>query len=529
LGRLPGRGIVVRLARDGEQMETLDGVVRTFTCDDLLICDGERNPQGIAGIMGGAAAEVSDDTTEILLESAYFEASGIAKTSKRLGLRSEASARFERGVDPNGVGTGAQRAMDLFAQVATAQAAAGAIDVYPQRIERPRITVRTPRVNQFLGRDDTSTEIRGLLTPLGIETEGDGDTFVALAPTWRPDLEREIDVIEEVARRVGLQHITRTIPSSPEKIGGLTPAQRDRRTIADVLVGAGYDEAYTLPLLAPVDLTRAGYDADGVIEVENPLRAEESILRPYVLPGLLRAAAFNASHGNPDVALFELGTVFSAPSAGQTLPDEGPHVAAVRTGRVRRAPHEPDRDVTAADMVAAVEALAQELRLASFQLVAGTWPGMHPVRTAHICVDGNVVGAVGEVDALVLEELDLPTPVVACELDVSALLAGTRRPRRAAPVSRFPASTIDLAFVVAETEPADAVLRSLVAGAGELAESVELFDVFRSDAIGEGFVSLAFAVRFRALDRTLTDDEVAVARQRAIEAVTSAHPARLRD
>ena len=172
IDRLAGRGIVVRMARDGEQLETLDGVTRTCTANDLLICDAERVAQGIAGIMGGAAAEVGDDTTEILLESAYFEASGIAKTSKRLGLRSEASARFERGIDPNGTATGAQRAMELFAEVARAQPAPGVIDVYPQPAERPRITVRTPRVNMLLGTDLTPRAVRDLLTPLGIEADG---------------------------------------------------------------------------------------------------------------------------------------------------------------------------------------------------------------------------------------------------------------------------------------------------------------------------------------------------------------------
>ncbi|HEX5096513.1 MAG TPA: phenylalanine--tRNA ligase subunit beta, partial [Acidimicrobiia bacterium] len=266
-----------------------------------------------------------------------------------------------------------------------------------------------------------------------------------------------------------------------------------------------------------------------VIEVENPLRAEESILRPRLLPGLLRAVAFNASHGNPDVALFELGTVFAPPNrAHDTLPEERLHLAAVRSGRVRRMPHEPDRDVIAADLVAALDAVAAELRLADVRLEATDWPGFHPVRTARVCVDGNTVGVVGEVDADVVAALELPAPVDAFEVEVDALLAGARRPRTARPVSRFPASTIDLAFVVDDTEPAGEILRTLEAAAGELCERVELFDVFRSDALGVGKVSLAFSVRFRALDRTLTDDEVASLRRQCIDAVTKTHAATLR-
>ncbi len=535
LGRLAGRGIVVRLAEPGEQMVTLDGVTRTFTGEDLLICDAERTAQGVAGVMGGAEAEVADDTTEILLESAYFEPSGIARTAKRLGLRSEASARFERGVDPNGTATGAMRAMELFQEVAAAEPAAGAIDVYPVPVERPRITVRTSRVNALLGTELPTGEIRALLTPLGIETEqvetegGSDDDFTAVAPTYRPDLEREIDIVEEVARRVGLQNIARTVPSNPAKIGALTPAQRERRAIADVLVGAGYDEAFALPLLAPTDLTRAGCTVDGVIEVENPLRAEESLLRPGLLPGLLRAAAFNAAHGTPSVALFESGSVFAPAAPGETLPTERVHVAVVRTGAIRRAPHEPDRVAVPADAVALVAAIAEELRLADWRLVAtDDAPGFHPVRTAAVLVDDERAGVVGEVAPDVIDALELAAPVIAFELDLGALHGAARISRASRAVSRFPMSSIDLAFVVDDAVPAGDVLATLHETAGDLAEWVELFDVFRSDALGAGRVSLAFKISFRAPDRTLTDDEVAGLRQQLIDAVVRAHRAELR-
>lgn len=528
LGRLAGRGVVVRLARDGEQMETLDGVVRTLTADDLLVCDADSVPQGIAGVMGGADAEVGPATTEVLLESAYFEPSGIARTAKRLGLRSEASARFERGIDPNGTASGAQRAMDLLREVAAAQVDRRAIDEYPRPVGRARIQVRTARVNALLGTDLSADDVRALLAPLGIAHESTGDTFTVLAPTFRPDLEREIDVVEEVARRVGLQHIPRTVPSNPEKIGGLTPAQRDRRTVVDVLVGAGHDEAYTLPLLAPADLERAGLPLDGVIEVENPLRAEESLLRPRLAPGLLRAVATNAAHGTPDVALFEVGTVFGPPAAGAVLPTEAVHVAAVRAGVVRRSPHEPDRDASVHDLVAVLEAVAQELRLADWRLEAGPAPGLHPARAARVLVDGADAGVVGEVDRDVVRALDLPVPVHLLELRLDALLGAARVARRAAPVSRFPASAVDLAFVVPEGVAAGDVQRTIRAAAGPALESVRLFDVFRSEALGAGRVSLAFSLRFRAADRTLTDEEVGALRGAVIDAVVAAHDAELR-
>jgi phenylalanyl-tRNA synthetase beta chain len=524
LSRLAGRGIVVRLARDGEKMTTLDGVERTLTDADLLICDGERVAQGIAGIMGGAAAEVSDTTTEILLESAYFEPSGIARTAKRLGLRSEASARFERGVDPNNAGSGAVRAMELFVRVASAVPAAGAIDVYPHPIEPRRITVRTERVNQLLGTTLRADEISSYLIPLGIGMEGN----LALAPTFRPDLEREIDLVEEVARRVGLDQIARTVPSNSNKIGALSARQRDRRTVTDVLVGAGYDEVFTLPLLAPTDLTNVGVQPEQVIEVENPLRAEESILRPALLPGVLRAVAYNVAHGALDVALFENGTAFGPPRAGDTLPAERRSLAFARSHQAHRAPHEPNRDVDVYDATAALSALAQELRVSDLQLEAATVDGFHPTRAARVLVDGKPIGVVGEVAAAVIDSLSLVAPVVAGEIDVDALLAGTRTDWLARPVSRFPASSVDLAFVIADTIPAAALQTTLAAAGGELLEDVALFDVFRSETLGPDKISLAFALRFRALDRTLTDEEVRVLRQKCIDAVVSTHAADLR-
>ncbi len=524
LDRLAGRGIVVRLAQRGEKMETLDGVQRELGPDDLLICDAERVAQGIAGIMGGAAAEVSEGTTRVLLESAYFEASGIAKTSKRLGLRSEASARFERGVDPNDVAAGAARAMELFAEVAAAQPVAGVIDLYPAPIAPARVTIRTDRVNRLLATDLRDGDVKALLTPLGIDVHGG----TAVVPTWRPDVEREIDLVEEVARRIGLDHITRSVPPNPDKTGSLTAVQRERRTIGDAMIGAGYDEIYTLPLVAPADLARAGVVTESLIEVENPLRAEESVLRPALLPGVLRAVAHNASHGNPDVALFELGRVFATPAPGATLPVEHLHLGVARSGRIVRTPYEPDREVSVYDMTAIVEVLAQELRLADWKLVAASPPGFHPVRAAAIVAGGVEIGAVGEIDGTVVDALGLPAPVMFCEIDIDGLLAAPRLSRASHPVPRYPASAIDLAFVVPVDVPAGEVLRVLRATGGEALESVRAFDVFRSDALGADRVSLAFAMRFRAPDRTLTDAEVGTLRDKCVAAVVSTFGAELR-
>ncbi|MGH8985507.1 MAG: phenylalanine--tRNA ligase subunit beta [Acidimicrobiia bacterium] len=529
LGRLGRRGIIVRLAREGERITTLDDVDRELTPDDLLICDAESVPQAIAGIMGGSTAEVSGTTTEILLESAYFQSMGVARSSKRLKLRSEASARFERGTDPEGVAAHADRAMELLAEVSAAAVAPEPVDEYPQPVARPQIGVRTSKVNRVLGTELADTEVLEALRPLGIDVEGSGDDLVAVAPTFRPDLEREIDLIEEVARRVGFAAIGRTVARPSDQVGGLTRRQRERRLVADILVGAGLSEAVTIPLVAPADLERAGAPRDRMVEAANPLRAEESVLRTRILPGLLRAAARNQARGLGDLALFEIGRVFFAASGGGVLlPDEPYHVAVVMTGTVRRRPVEDDRPVDAYDAVDVVRQLLDGVEIADSRIESGTRPGFHQGRTAGVVVDGTEIGVVGELDPHLLAGLELAEPVVALELDLDRVLAGERRDRSFRPPSTYPPSNIDLSFVVAEEVEAAAVATTLRDTTGELLEDLRLFDVFRAETVGAGRKSLAFGLRFRAPDRTLTDDEVGRLRQRGIDAVAKKHGGELR-
>jgi phenylalanyl-tRNA synthetase beta chain len=533
LARLGGRGIVVRMAGEGERITTLDGVERTLSAADLLICDANRAPQAIAGVMGAGDSEVSDATTEVLLESAYFTADGILRTSKRLGLRTESSARFERGVDPNGTGLAAERAWELFTEIASGQTGSGTLDEYPAPIEPIRVSLRTARVNDVLGTGLDTATIRGHLEPLGFtvpegtHAEGHGGVVEYVVPTYRPDCEREIDLIEEVARHHGYNNIARTLPRMKEPSGGLTPVQLGRRVVRDALLGAGLSEAYTFSLVAPADLAAAGLPAEG-IELENPLRAEESLLRTAVLPGLLKAAAFNAGHGLPDVGLFEIGHIFLPPPAGQTLPDEREHLAVVLAGTVFRLPHEPNRPLDGHDAVGRLETVAGALALADWSLEPGDAAGFAPGRAALVMADGAPAGAVGEIDPAVLARLGLAGPVAALEVNLSRLLDAGRKERRSVTPSRYPASTIDLAFVLDEAVPAGGAQRTLASTAGDLLEDVRLFDVFRSEALGPSKKSLAFGLRFRALDRTLTDEEVGGLRQRLIDAMAKEHGAVLR-
>jgi len=532
LAHLAGRGLVVRLAAAGELITTLDGVERRLHPDDLLVCDAERTPQAIAGIMGGADAEVRATTAEILLEAAYFEPQGISITSKRLGLRSESSARFERGVDPEGVLESSARAAELMEEVAGATMAPEPIDLYPAPIERPRITVRVERVNALLGTGLTAEAIPGLLAPLGIEVgpdpSGAPGRFVARPPTFRPDLEREIDVVEEVARRIGLDSIPRTLPPATRSGTGLSPRQRDRRLVVDALVGAGLAEAVTISLVAADAVRASGYTGE-VVEAANPLRAEESVLRPLIRTGLLHAAGRNAGHGLADVALFEVGHVFRPPTPEtEPLPSERDHVAVLMVGTRRRAPVEPDRPVDAYDAVDCLRVVSEALELADLRLESAPAPGFHATRTAAVLVDGAPAGHVGEYAPATLAAFDVPGPGVGFELDLDVLLAGARRDRSFRSPSRFPASSVDLAFVVDETVAAAEIVDALEGAAGELAEEIRCFDEFRSEALGPGRRSLAFAVRLRAADRTLTDSDVAEVRGACVREVERRFGAELR-
>jgi phenylalanyl-tRNA synthetase beta chain len=541
LAKLGGRGIVVRTASAGETITTLDDVERELTVEDLLICDAARVPQAVAGIMGGSTSEVSDSTTEILLEAAYFERMGIARTSKRLKLRSESSARFERGTDPDAVARNADRAMELLVQVADAQVAPDAVDVYPRPVERERIRLRASRVNAVLGTTLDAEDVWDSLAPLGIELDtpeiedgagaADGDTVVAIVPTFRPDLDREIDLVEEVARRIGFDQIGRTLPDTRGQVGALTVRQRERRLVADALVGAGFSEAITLSLVSPADLERAGAPLDRLVRATNPLRSEESVLRTAVLPGLLRAVAGNRNQGLVDVALFEVGRVFLSPEGGGgdgPLPDEPEHVALAGSGHVRRRPVEDDRPVDVYDAVDAVRAVLDALGVADVVLDPVTNPGFRAGRAARVLVSGVEAGTVGEIAPSVLDALNLEEPVVGAELVLDVLLDAPRRDRTFRAPSRFPASLLDLAFVADQSVAAAGIEATLHDELGEVLEAVRCFDDFRADTLGAGRRSLAFSLRLRAPDRTLTDAEAGELRARAVAAVERAHGAELR-
>jgi phenylalanyl-tRNA synthetase beta chain len=528
LDRLGGGGLLVRRARSGETIVTLDGEerrlgvpVRGGEADDCLICDADGSPVGIAGIMGGAASEISESTSRVLLEVANFKPMAIARTSARLGLRTEASVRFERGADPEALERAGARVCELVAGVGGTPAS-GSLDVRGDVAPPPVIRLRTDRVNAILGTDLDDETVRQHLTPLGFEVSREGPRVHGVrVPTFRPDSTREIDLIEEVARLHGYARIPRTVPPPPG-VGRLTPYQRDRRRVREVVAGTGASEAWTASFLAPGDHEAAGLDGPSV-EVENPLAAEESVLRRSLLPGMLRALAFNMSHRYPDLRLFEIGHVFGWPRPGEPLPDETEHLGVALAW--------PADDARSA--VEVWRALAGALRLESVSMQAAVRPGLHPTRSARLVAGdtGAELGGLGEVDPDVLSTFGLGGRIGRVgwiEVDLGLALTAPRRPRQARPVSRFPSSDVDLAFVVDDATPAGSVEETLATTGGDLLVDLALFDVYRGVGVPRGRRSLAFRLRFCALDHTLTDEEVGEVRQRCIEAVESEHPAALR-
>ena len=503
LDRVGGSGFRARWAVDGETIETLDGVSRTLVDADGVVADAEDVAVGIAGVMGGAATEIDGTTVTVALEMAWWDPMSIARTSRRLGLRSEASARFEKGADPEVV----ELAMRRFAELIGSEAALapGMADQRGDLPSREPVRVRVARVNRILGTDLGRDRIVEVLEPIGFATSKAGDDLDVVVPSFRPDSATEIDVIEEVARVHGYGRIARTVPRSG-LTGALNGRQVDRRRVRSAMLGLGLDEVMPLPFLAPGDLERAGLVADGIV-VTNPLVAEESVMRSSLLPGLLKTLAYNGSHRLYGLSLFEVGHVYRRPTEPQPLPDEREYLAVALAGREARA------------AVEVWSVLADALATRDYTLVAEAVPGLHATRTARIELASTPVGHVGEVDPSVSEAFEVGERVAWLEVDLEVLLGLSHGDLPFRPFSRYPSSDIDLAFEVDEETPAAVVESLLRSAAGSLLVDLGLFDVFRGEPVAEGRRSLAFAMRLQADDRTLTDAEVATVRQRCIDAV----------
>ncbi len=505
LDTLGGGGFRVRVADEGEQMRTLDGETRTFTSSDLLICDAHDEPIGIGGVMGGLDTEITEATTTVVLEIAWFHYLSVLQTSARLGLRSEASARYERGCDPYIIETAQARFVELLRETCPNLVVhAGMVDARGPglpSLERST-TVRISEVNRILGTRLVADDLPGLLDPIGFTVDGDGDTRRVAIPSWRPDSDVEIDVIEEVARHHGYANLGKTVPKSTVH-GNLSVRQQRRRELRDLLLGLGISEAMPNPFLAPDTLSKAGIEGP-TISITNPLVVEESVLRTSLRPGLLESIAYNESHRRPRVKLFEIGHVYP-PGSGE-LPDEYEALCVVLAGADAPAAMAVWREIS--------NSLGVGARIDQDRVP----PGLHATRSATLQAGKNPTGAVGEVDPRVLSRFEVAERVAVLELNLDEVLGREPKPAAWKPVSRMPSSDLDLAFVMDDTVPAEKLDKAIRQGAGSLLVDLELFDVFRGSSLGDGRRSLAFRLRLQAADRNLTDSDIADVRRGAVAA-----------
>jgi len=551
LDRLQG-GIVVRRAAPSEKLETLDGQSRALDAEDLLITDGS-GPIGLAGVMGGAATEIGASTTNVLIEAANFDPVSIARTARRHKLPSEASKRFERGVDPAVADAAAARVVQLLVRLA-----GGVADPLGSRhfaaIAAEPIELPAGYVASIVGVEYTGDEILSSLTEIGCTVEKAQAGLMVTPPSWRPDLTDKATLAEEVARIVGYDRIPSLLPTAPPG-RGLTRPQRLRRAAAHILAANGATEVLAYPFVSRGSNDVFGSPAAGgvaQIKLANALDGEAPFLRTSLIPGLVEVARRNLSRGLVDLSLYELGTVFrpetgrgygsgplpvgdSRPSAeilaalNDSIPPQPLHVAALFLGaRVHKQPAQPSVAHWLGDALEAAQQLARAVNV-RITPRGGTHQALHPGRTAEFFVSDTSIGFAGELLPALAGDLDLPRTVAVLELDLDAMIALAPEEVAPTPIATFPAATQDLSLVVADDVPAGDVLAAIVEGAGGLLEEARLVDDYRGTGLPDGAKSLTFALRFRASDRTLTAAEGTEAKLAGLALATQRFGAALRE
>jgi phenylalanyl-tRNA synthetase beta chain len=522
--------IDVRRARAGEHMTTLDGQERELTSDTLLITD-PTGPIALAGVMGGETTEVGEATVNILLESASFLPSSVSHTRRRLSLLSEASARFERGVDPAGCAAALDRAAALMAELAGGEVSPGIVDTYPLHAEPRRLTLRIARLHAILGAAIPAPEAAAILTRLGCEVTVRAGELDVLAPTFRPDLEREIDLIEEVLRVFGMERIEATLPAGRERVGELTRPQRWRERIGATLRACGLNETMTYSFADPADVGRLRdvlSEGELMPELLNPMSAEQSVLRRTLLPGLLRSVSYNQRRGVVDVHLYEIGSTYRS-ALGRKQPKERAMVAGVLAGSWHRPTwNDAAEPLGFFDAKGVLESLMRDLGAEKFSVREAEHPFLQPGRAADVVLGGEVIGWLGEVHPLVCAEFEASAPVTAFELDLASLVRAAKDVKRFTDVPRFPSVELDLALVVDEAISAQRVEQAVRSAGGKLLESVRVFDVYRGKGIDPGKKSVALALTYRASDRTLTAEEVDATHERLVRKACAAVGGELR-
>ena len=527
-------GITVRRAKTGEKLVTLDGQTRELGPEDLLITD-ESGPIGLAGVMGGESTEVSNSTVNVLVEAAHFDPVTIARSARRHKLGSEASKRFERGVDTRVAEFAAARVVQLLEVHAGGAADSLGADVNNVQPTAP-IFLPLEFTSSLVGVEYSSEQISKVLTEIGCVVAVVDGGFEVIAPSWRPDITHKTDLAEEVARIIGYHEIPSRLPVAPPG-RGLTLRQRQRRQALSALVGSGHTEVLTYPFFTDAQ-NQWFTEAQSVVKLANALQEESSQMRLRVLPGLVEAAKRNLSRGLTDLAIFEEGAVFlpdakivagdplpsgiERPTEGTlaalhaTIPQQPHHVALLLTGdRVKQQTNIPATEYDYSDAIEAAKLVARAIGV-EVELKSASPKGFHPGRTAELTVGGAHVGFAGELEPKLAADNDLPRRVAAAELNLEVLYAAATGVRQATPILVMPAATQDVSLLVDEALPAATLQATIVEGAGELLESIRLVEEYRGSNIPAGQKSLTFALRFRAADRTLTQVEASESRDKAV-------------
>jgi len=519
--------IVVRAAQDGEIIKTLDDIERKLTQDDLLICDGKR-PVALAGVMGGANTEVSDSTKNVLLESAYFDPVTVRRTSKETGLRSESSYRFERGVDPNSVVKALDRAAELIRELAQGEIAAGVIDKYPTPIEPGEVSLSLDKANRVLGTNISSEELTRIANGLEFDViSSSGDEFTFRIPTFRVDITREIDLIEEAARLHGYNNIPTTLPAVRMKSDKVNINKFAQDKFKEIFISSGFNEVFNYSfedheLLSLINKTDA-------LKILNPLTTESSAMRTSLVPGLLKNTVLNLNHQEQDLRLFEIGKVY-LPKENSELPNEIRKIAATATG-TRTPEFWGKKEFDFFDFKSILEKGFQILNIwndVEF-LDAQEIEFLHPGKSAKILLDGKKIGYLGELHPNLSEKLEISKKLYVLEIDLDKTAAISKEQRKSfKPLPKFPSVRRDIALIIDETIPVGGILDEIDKVGSSLIENAAIFDVYTGEHVEEGKKSVAVSLHLRASDKTLTEEEINKVQEKTLKKLGLALGAELR-
>ena len=525
--------IVVRAAKDGEKFTTLDDEKRTLTSDMTVISTKEK-AVALAGVMGGQNSEVTDKTTSILLETATFSPAHTSRTSRNLGLISESSMRYERRVDDADIKAISDASVALIIELAGGKVCSASgtakdsiVDEWPIKTKRNNLNFRVGRFQKMMGADIKPAFIKKTLTNLGCDVIGTDKALKVKTPTFRPDLEREIDLYEEVLRIYGMDKIKSTLPKSEKRVGIRTEAQRMRTHINNVLSASGLNETICYAFADAGDGQLMGLNAP--VELINPMNADQKQMRQSLIPGLLRSVSYNVNRGVADVALYETGVVFSA-RKGQELPRERERVAGVMSGTpINNSWNNKAQAYDFFDAKGVVENLCKSLNISKLKFAPAEHEFLQPGRAAEVTSKGTLLGWIGEVHPKLAQKFEIDAPVAAFELDMKALMSMSNAIEGCEEISQFPSVCMDVAFTVSKDVTNEVMLQRITSAGGNMLKSVRLFDVFESEKhLGKGKKSLAYSLEYADNQKTLTSEEVEKVHNRLVEKVCKSTNAELR-